>query len=61
MVFTRPEMHTDFSLCVFVSAPRESKPHRLKPVLLDLTEPAPSLLAGRLTGNFHAVLVRYAG
>jgi hypothetical protein len=28
---------TDFSLCAFLSAKRKSKPHRLKPVLLDRT------------------------
>jgi hypothetical protein len=27
---------TDFSLCAFRSVRRNSKPHRLKPVLLDL-------------------------
>ena len=27
---------TDFSLCAFPCIPRKSKPHRLKPVLLEL-------------------------
>src|SRR6266704_5399822 len=50
---------TGFSLCA-VKRPGESKPHKLKPVLLDRARITPRLLAAKSAVNFHNVLVTNA-